>query len=99
MIQKRKYTKDYKKKIAMEILGNESSMTAISKREHIAYQTLKKWIEQFQQTGFTDDENDILKLKMEIAQLKTALGEVVLENKILKKTEEILGRLQRNGNS
>mgnify|MGYP006440430673 CR=1 FL=1 len=83
----------------MEILGNENSITAVSKREKVAYQTLRKWIEQFKETGLSAEEDDIIRLKKENAQLKSALGEVVLENRILKKTEEILGQLQKKGAS
>lgn len=98
MITRRRYSTDFKKKIAMELLANESSLAQVSEREGIACQTLSKWKTQFAQEGFYGEEDEVLELRRQVADLKSAVSDLVLENQILKKTQDFI-RQQRKKES
>lgn len=98
MIRRKRYSTEFKKKIAMELLAKESSLTQVSKREGIACQTLSKWKTQFAHEGFYGEEDEVLELRRQVADMRSAISDLVLENQILKKTQELVRQQRKKEN-
>lgn len=95
MIQRRRFSKDYKEKLIMEVVSGQSSITQISQRENIHPQTIRNWKASIAQGSFENENETELLLRKRIAELEGALAEVALDNHILKKTEKYLKEMQR----
>ena len=85
------YNDEFKQKIVELINSGKSYKSVISEYE-IARSTVFKWVESFNKTksfkakdNRSSDENDLIKLKKEVAILR-------MENDILKQAALILGR-------
>ncbi len=85
------YTDEFKKQI-VALYNNDKSPSNILKEYGIARATLYKWVSEYKNSGSfkakdnrTDEENELIKLRKEIQQLK-------MENDILKQAALIMGR-------
>jgi len=104
MITRKRYGMDYKKKMAVELSSGQSSLSELSKRERISVQTLSKWRDKY---GFGDglqknetDSNEVRELKRLVNEYELALGEMALQNHVLKKMQEFgLARERRKNSS
>ncbi len=92
MIKRKSYGIDFKKKIGIELSLGQSSLSEVSKREAISVQTLYKWRDQY---GFGDgipknesDSSEVKELKRLVGEYEAALGEMTLQNHVLKKLQE-----------
>ena len=95
MITRKRYSKEFKKKIAHELLMGISTAAEISKREGITSTTLYKWRDMFSTDDYNSDEQEMSELKKRIKDLEETVSELALENHILKKTEKIIKQLRR----
>jgi transposase-like protein len=92
MITRKRYGIEFQKKIAVELSTGQSTLSEVSKRERISVQTLYKWRDKY---GFGDgikrnesDTNEVKELKRLVSEYESALGEMALQNHILKKMQE-----------
>ena len=95
MIKRQRYTQEFKRKIAQEIIMGIASAAEISKREGITATTLYKWRDQFTTDDYNTDEQEVAELRKRIRDLEETVSDLALENHILKKTEKILKQLKR----
>lgn len=89
MVKRKYYDQSYKESIVTEMLG-ETSVAAISQREGIAAHTLYKWREKIASGDFSDSHRTEIELRKRIRELEGALGEMALDNHILKKARQIM---------
>lgn len=95
MIKRKRYSQEFKKKIAHELLMGTSTAAEISKREGITSTTLYKWRDIFSTGDYNSDEQEMSELKKRIKDLEETVSDLALENHILKKTEKILKQLRK----
>ena len=87
----KRYTDEFKKQI-VELVNNGKSITDIVNEYSIARSSVGKWVKEMKTTGSfkakdnrTDEENEIIRLKKELADAK-------MEIDILKQAALIMGR-------
>lgn len=95
MIQRNKFSKDFREKIVLEIVSGQSSVAQISQREGISSQTIRNWKKSLDAGSFQNEHETELALRKRIAELEGALAESALTVHILKKTEQILKEMKR----
>ena len=92
---RRKFNAEERIRIVLAGLRGEDSIAEICRREGIHQNLYYKWSKEFLEagkkrlTGDTEREagsNEVKALRTESAQLKEALAEVLLENRLLKKS-------------
>jgi transposase-like protein len=99
MITRKRYSQEFKKSIAHEIIMGVSTTAEISKREGITSTTLYKWRDTFSAGDYNSDEQEISELKKRIKDLEETVSDLALENHILKKTEKIIKQLRKKEKS
>lgn len=96
---RRKYSAEEKIRIVLEGLRGEESIAELCRREGINPNMYYKWSKEFLEAGkarLTGDtkreanSSEVTALRQENVQLKQVVAELVLENRVLKKTA--LGR-------
>lgn len=100
MINRNRYSLEFKQKIARELaLG--TSITEICKREGISVQTLTKWKNRFGFNGQSEvlgDQKELMELRKKVALYEAALGEMAMELHLLKKVQQFSLQQQRKKN-
>jgi transposase-like protein len=89
MVKRKQYEQSYKEGLVAEMLGGKSA-AQISQREGIAAHTLYKWKEKIGSGDFSDAHRTEIELRRRIRELEGALGELALENHIIKKARQIM---------
>jgi transposase len=92
---RKKYSAEEKIRIVLEGLRGEDTIAALCRKESIAPNVYYRWSKDFMEAGkkrlngdTTREANseEVKKLRAEASALKEALGELVMENKLLKKS-------------
>lgn len=96
MVKRKKYTQEQKDRLVIELLTKQSSGAQICQREGIAYGTLKKWADAYQE-GPGDDNGELARLRQENIELKTAVADLTLQVQIQKKIQEAVSQMRKNG--
>ena len=89
--ERREFTDEFKEKIVELHLGGESQLQ-LSKDYDLTLSSVNKWVKNYKNSGSfkakdnrTKEEQELLKLKKEVKQLR-------MENDILKQAAQIMGR-------
>ena len=94
-ITRRKYSSEEKIRIVIEGLRGEMSIAELCRREGIAQNLYYRWSKDFMESGKKRLDGDTMReantsevqsLKKENAQLKEAVAELLLQNRIYKKS-------------
>jgi len=96
MIKRTRYSREFKQAVITEIRLGQSSIAQISKRENIAGQTLRNWVEAESNGKTGSEQQEISALKRKIAELSEAMGELAFENHILKKLQEFQAQKKKS---
>jgi transposase len=97
---RRKFSAEEKIRIVLEGLRGEDSVAAICRREGIASNQYYRWSKEFLEAGKhrllgdtvrEANSNEVKELRKENEQLKQAVAELLLSNRVLKKSLEGLG--------
>ncbi len=99
MIKRTRYSKEFRDAIRNEIVLGQSTLSQVSKRENIASQTLRNWVDEGSRGINGSEQNEMAALKRQNEQLALALGELALENHILKKFHKFLEQKRKSENS
>lgn len=92
---RRKYSAEEKIRIVIEGMRGETSIAELCRREGIAQNLYYRWSKDFMESGRKRLDGDTLReantsevqsLRKENAQLKEAVAELLLQNRILKKS-------------
>ncbi|TAE23212.1 MAG: transposase [Candidatus Kapaibacterium sp.] len=84
---RRTFSAAYKTHIVLESIGSPSSQTKICRRELLSLETLKQWKEQFLSNAVAAFGGSRAQQEHEesIARLERLVGQLTIENSILKK--------------
>ena len=94
-ITRRKFSSEEKIRIVIDGLRGETSIAELCRREGIAQNLYYRWSKDFMESGKKRLDGDtmreantseVLSLKQENAQLKEAVAELLLQNRVLKKS-------------
>ena len=91
MIARRPYTKEQKEKIVQSLLSGETALK-LGKENNISPSLINRWKRKYL-NGQLDQNNqnqEINKLRKEIASLEQMIGKLTMENYLLKKEQEYL---------
>jgi transposase len=92
---RRKFSSEEKIRIVIEGLRGETSIAELCRREGIAQNLYYRWSKDFMESGKKRLDGDTLReantsevqsLKKENAQLKEVVAEILLQNRVLKKS-------------
>ena len=92
---RRRFSAEEKIRIVMEGMRGEESISTLCRREGIAANLYYRWSKDFLEAGkkrLAGDtkreatSTEVVELRKELAQLKELVAEVLLENRVLKKT-------------
>ena len=92
---RRRFSAEEKIRIVMEGMRGEQSISTLCRREGIAANLYYRWSKDFLEAGkkrLAGDtkreatSTEVVELRKELAQLKELVAEVLLENRVLKKT-------------
>jgi transposase-like protein len=95
MIQRKRFSKDFREKVVMELVSGQSTVAQIGQREGINPQSIRKWKKEIDGGAFQTEHEIELSLRKRIAELEGALAESALAVHILKKTEQYLREMKR----
>ena len=97
MVHRKQYSKEYKQRLALELLTKQSSGAKICQREGISYATLKKWSEAFAEGAGEENPEEVALLRQENIELKTAVTDLTLQVQMQKKIQEAISQMRKNG--
>ena len=102
MPKRRRFSPEYKARLVLELISGERSAAEIARKEHIKDSMLYEWRAQFLEHApelFASAQADP-EQQQRIAELEQLIGQLTIENQILKKASRWLsGMSKRNGNS
>ena len=96
MVNRNKYSVEYKQKIAAEICSG-TSKAVISKRDKISSQTLQRWVDNYLEGNGEEvvNKKEVSDLRKKVSELSVLLADALLEVEVLKKTEQILKKQKK----
>ena len=99
-IKKRKYSKEQKEEIVQRALSGERILE-LGKENNISPGLINRWKRQYLDGELDRNNNnqEITKLRKEIAKLEQIIGKLTMENYILKKEKEYIIQMKREGSS
>jgi len=85
MAKKRKYTPEFKARIAIEALKEESSINEIASKYGIHPQMIRAWKREFLQNAAKvfEDQHEIKRLKSELEKAYKKIGQLEVERDFL----------------
>jgi transposase len=90
-----RFTAEAKANLILEVLRGDSSVSDVCREHGIAQSLFYKWRDKFMSGAIRGlslaNKNEQNGKASEIRQLKQLIGELTVENQILKKTQELMG--------
>lgn len=100
-IQRRQFTAEFKLQVVLESMQRDTTIEAVCRKHGIGSSMIHRWREEFKRraiTVFMDKRNPGDKARVNGYQpgqspdeLKKIIGELTVQNEILKKAQELLG--------
>lgn len=96
----KRYSLAFKQQVVREYESGASAYSLCKKYGIGTSNSVKRWVKQYGRSGFrteqvviqtVEDQLEVKAMKKRIAELESALAEVVLENRLLKTTIEVAG--------
>ena len=89
MVKRKQYTEEYKEKLVMEIMAG-AKISQIAQRENVAAYTITKWRDKINSGNFSDSHKTEIELRKRIKELESAVGDLALENHLIKKSRQLM---------
>lgn len=89
MARYRAYSIEFKRQIIQAYLGGEGSLHELSKRHRIGSNLLRLWLKKYKVGEFTEEAavaSSLEEYEARIAALERKVGQLTMENELLKKT-------------
>jgi transposase-like protein len=88
---RRTFSDEFKAKIVEMVAAGTASQTELSRKYGISPVMIGRWKREYSSGKFFENTNNfnIASLKIRILELERLVGELLLENKMLKKTKEL----------
>lgn len=89
MVKRKQYSEEYKEKLVLEIIAG-AKISQVAQREGIAPYTITKWRDKISSGNFSDSHKTEIELRRRIKELESAVGDLALENHIIKKSRQLM---------
>jgi len=89
MARYRSYSIEFKRQVASEYLGGDVSMHGLAKRHRLSRQLIRLWVAKYEAGEFSEEAamaTSVLEYEVRIAALERKVGQLTMENDLLKKT-------------
>ena len=88
---RRTFSDEFKTKIIETIAMGSESQAEVSRKYQVSPVMISRWKKEYAAGKFFENKNnhDIASLKIRISELERLIGELLLENKMLKKAKEL----------
>ena len=95
-----RWTAQKKTELVLTILKKESTLVDVCREHDFKQSEVQKWIDSFIGAGLnglkTTNKNDEAMRSRELEDMKAKIGELVMENDILKKAKAVMGDQEEN---
>lgn len=97
---RRSFSDEFKAKIVETLASGAASQAELSRQYGISPVMIGRWKKEYSSGKFFENKNnaDIASIRIRMAELERIIGELTLENKMLKKAKE-LNTIQKKDNS
>ncbi|MGH8293446.1 MAG: transposase [Gammaproteobacteria bacterium] len=98
MRARRRYSEEFKRQVCEEYLSQRAGVAQLSRRHELSPSLIRVWIGKYEQGGYAGDAQPSIQEKQwaaRVAELERKIGQLTLENDLLKKLEEQVRR-QKN---
>lgn len=89
MARHRTYSIEFKRQVVQEYLSGEESLHGLAKRHRISRNLIRLWLKKYEDGEFTEEAalaSTLEEYEARIAQLERKVGQLTMENDLLKKT-------------
>jgi transposase len=90
MRARRRYSEEFKRQVCEEYLSERAGVAQLSRRHELSPSLIRIWIGKYEQGGFAEDARPSVhekQLAARVAELERKIGQLTLENDLLKKLE------------
>lgn len=87
---RRHYSEEFKRQVCEEYLSERAGVAQLSRRHELSPSLIRIWIGKYEQGGFAGDTRPSVhekQLAARVAELERKIGQLTLENDLLKKLE------------
>jgi transposase len=97
MVKRRKFSAEYKARLVLELLSGQRSAADIARKEHVKDALLYEWRAQFLERAAVVFSEPAANHESEqkVAELEQLIGQLTIENEVLKKASRWLQRMSR----
>lgn len=97
MAIRRKFSAEYKARLVLELLSGQRSAADIARKEHLKDTLLHEWRAQFLERAPTvfSEPAPSHEAEQKVAELERLIGQLTIENEVLKKASRWLQRMSR----
>jgi transposase-like protein len=91
MKKRRSFSKEFKREIVETVVSGQATAAEISRQYHISPMLISKWKKDYKEGKFFENNNstDIARLKLKVKELERLVGELTMENRMLKKVRDL----------
>ncbi len=89
MARYRTYSIEFKRQVVQEYLSGEVSLHALAKQHRVSRNLIRVWLKKYESGEFTEEAAlaaSLEEYEARIAQLERKVGQLTMENDLLKKT-------------
>ena len=89
MARYRSYSIEFKRQVVQEYLSGEESLHALARRHRVSRNLIRIWLQKYEDGEFTEEAalaSTLEEYEARIAQLERKVGQLTMENDLLKKT-------------
>ncbi len=99
-IKKRQYSREFKDEMVQKILSGKSVLE-LGKENNISPGLINRWKRQYLERELkgNNDNQEIRKLRVQVAKLEQMIGKLTMENYILKKEKEYILQKRKENSS
>ena len=91
MKKRRSFNKEFKREIVETVVSGQASAAEIAREYHISPMLISNWKKDYKAGKFFENDNstDITRLKLRVRELERLVGELTMENRLLKRARNI----------
>ena len=91
MSARRGYSEEFKRQVCEKYLSQRAGVTQLSRRHELSPSLIRVWIGKYEPGGYVGEARATVQEKQwvaRVAELERKIGQLILENDLLKKLEE-----------
>ena len=91
MRSRRSFNKEFKKEIVETVVSGQASAAEIAREYHISPIMISNWKKDYKAGKFFEkgDASNIARLELKVRELERLVGELTMENRMLKKVRDL----------